>query len=429
MMRKFLTRYAPTPKPNSNQYWHCLRYCSTSTETSSSNKFPTVAELFNKSLTCSKIEYKGKKIFLIGDKPSDELSLKRIEYVVNKLRPSVVCLESENPFLGRDDNQFNQKDASWRIPNPSGTLILDSYQKMHGEYYPNLASYLDNYTPDNKESHILQLRSICESIKIPIHYCGDDLPGLLLKKSRMGQLEELTIQFREEFLREAKKAKDLKDNINSMREQYPHSVGKQSQSFFGVMEGLDEKEQEEQIELTRLVVNDLTNLTKLFENDRLMTAESFGDMMRSCNNLLHIDDYELISDKSLVRNAGLNEIIRSLEMTDYQKMARDFWQAMLLLTVNRDRLLLRIIIEQCEEMLRKGQEGVLLGIFNFVHIYGMERMWKSTKFWKDEEEAREYVKEMADRERIKKDLERQNAPFFGKDDPARDTDVGDSTRF
>ena len=80
-------------------------------------------------------------------------------------------------------------------------------------------------------------------------------------------------------------------------------------------------------------------------------------------------------------------------------------------------------------MLRKGDDGVLLGVFNFIHIHGMETMWKSTKFWVDEEESREYVKEMSDRERIKKDLEKQNAPFFGKNDPARPTDIGDSTRF
>ena len=200
-MRKFLTRYAPKLN-NNNTHSNYLRYYSASTETSQSsnnNKYPTVAELFNKSLTCSKLDYKGKKIFLIGDKPSDNLSLERIEYVIDKLKPKVVCIESENPFLGRDDNQFNQKDASWRRPNPSGTLILDSYQQMHGDYYPNLVSYLDNYTPDNKQSHILQLRSICESASIPIHYCGDDLPELLIKKSKMGQLEELTVQFREQF--------------------------------------------------------------------------------------------------------------------------------------------------------------------------------------------------------------------------------------
>ena len=79
-------------------------------------------------------------------------------------------------------------------------------------------------------------------------------------------------------------------------------------------------------------------------------------------------------------------------------------------------------------MLRKGQEGVILGVFNIIHIWGIETLWRSSNFWKDEEVAREYVKEMADRNRIKEELEQGNAPFFGKNDPARDTDIADSTK-
>ena len=194
------------------------------------------------------------------------------------------------------------------------------------------------------------------------------------------------------------------------------------------MEGLDEKEQREQIELTKLVVDDLSSLSKMFENDVLLNADQFKDMMQKCNNLRSIDDYELMANKSYVRNAGLNEIIRSLEM-DYELHAKDFWTAMKLLTVNRDRVLLRVLIEKSEEMLRNGEDGVILGVFNFVHVFGIETMWKSSKFWKDEEESREYVKEMADRERIKRELEKGEAPFFGKNDPARDTDINDATRF
>ena len=134
-----------------------------------------MTELFSKSLTCTKLEYKSKKIYLIGDKGSDPSSLSRIEYTLSKLKPSVVCLEAENPYLGRDDNQHNQKDASWRRPNPSGTLILDSYQDMHADFYPNLSPYLAAYTPDNKQSHVLQIRERCESLQIPIEYVGDDL--------------------------------------------------------------------------------------------------------------------------------------------------------------------------------------------------------------------------------------------------------------
>ena len=378
-------------------------------------------ELFSKSKTCSKLEYKGKKIFLIGDKGSDPYSLSRIEHVITKMKPGVVCLEAENPFMGRDENQFNQKDASWRRPNPSGTLILDSYQNMHADYYPNLASYLDSYTPDNKQSHIIQLRQICENTGTPVHYVGDELPDLLLKKSKMGQLEELTVQFREQFMREAKRAKERRDRNAAA------SQGKQSGTFFGAMEGLDEKEQREQIELTRLVVDDLSALANMFEHDKLLNSEQFRDLMTKCNNLKTIDDYELIAEKAFVRNATLNETIRGLEM-DFEANAVDFWSAMRLLTVNRDRLLLRVLIEQSEEMLRKGQEGVILGVFNIIHIWGIETLWRSSNFWKDEEVSREYVKEMADRNRIKEELEQGNAPFFGKNDPARDTDIADSTK-
>lgn len=41
---------------------------------------------------------------------------------------------------------------------------------------------------------------------------------------------------------------------------------------------------------------------------------------------------------------------------------------------------------------------------------------------------RRHRKEMADRSRIKEELEEANAPFFGKNDPARDTDIADSTK-
>eukprot|EP01084_Bolivina_argentea_P303661 524319_1 len=387
-----------------------------------SKKYPTINDLFSQSLTCSKVEYKGKKIFLIGDKGSDEYSLSRIEYVIEKLQPSVVMLEAENPFLGRDDNQFNQKDASWRKPNPSGTLILDSYQNFHCDQYPNLGTYLNAYTPDNKQSHILQLRQICEANNTQIHFCGDDLADLLLKKSKMGQLEELTVQFREQFLREAKRAKEKRDKNQAA------AHGRQQQSFFGAMEGLDEKEQREHIELTKLVVDDLSNLAKMFENDILMNSEQFRDMMRQCNNLRTIDDYELMSEKSLVRNGLLNETIRSLEF-DYELNAEDFWVALRLLTVNRDRLLLRILIEQSEEMLRNDQQGTILAVFNLLHIYGIETLWRSNKFWNDEAVTREYVKQMSDRNRIKEELEDKEAPFFGKNDPARDTDINEATRF
>merc|ERR1719206_72851 len=150
-------------------------------------------------------------------------------------------------------------------------------------------------------------------------------------------------------------------------------------------------------------------------------------MMAECANLRTIDDYEKLADKATVRAAVLNEVIRGLEM-DFEAHAKDFWRAMQLLTVNRDRLLLRVLIEQSEEMLRKGTEGVLLGVVNLVHVHGIETMWRSTKFWSDEQDARENVREMAERARIKEELEKGNVPFFGKNDPARDSDVNDATR-
>ena len=418
MLRRLLFRCTHRLDNNqSHQYLLSYRQCS-------SSSYPTVNELFSKSLTCSRVEYKGKKIFLIGDLTSDDLSLQRIEYTISKLKPALVCIEAENPYLGRDDNPLNKKDAKWRQPNPQGTLILDSYREMHSDYYPNLGTHLENYTPDNKQSHILQLRSICERGNIPMHYCGDELPDLMQRKSKMGQLEELTIQFREQFLREAKRAKEKRQRENPAAAQ-----GRQQSTFHGAMEGLDEKEQQEHIELTRSVVDDLSNLTKMFENDKLMNAQQFKDMMNKCNQLKTIDDYELILDKSNVRNAGLNQTIRSLEM-NFEQHAKDFWTAMLLLTVNRDRLLLRILSEQCEEMIKKEQDGVILGVFNLMHIYGIETMWKSTKFWKDEEVSREYVKEMADRDRVKEKLKEANAPFFGKNDPAESDDgLNEAIRF
>jgi len=414
-----------SPSPSASiLHTHHKRYSSTTASTiDASKKYPTISELFTKSLTCSRLEYKNKKVFLIGDKGSDPYSYSRIEYTVKTLKPKMVLLESENPFLGRDNNQYNPKDASWRRPNPTGTLILDSYQNMHAADYPNLASYLDNYTPDNKQSHMISLRQLCElQDGVSLHYVGDDLADMMQRKSKAGQLEELTVQFREQFLREAKRNKEQRD-----KEKRTHGIS-QSQSFFGSMEGLDEKEQREQIELSRLVVDDLNNLCTYFPNDQLMNAVQFKQMMNDCNHLKTIDDYELFAEKSLARNAVLNETIRSLEM-DYEANARDFWTAMKLLVVNRDRLLLRIITEQCEEMIRNGDEGVILGVVNIMHIHGIETLWKSAKFWKDEQVTREYVNEMADRGRIKEELEKANAPWFGKSDPARDTDVNDSTRF
>lgn len=223
-------------------------------------------------------------------------------------------------------------------------------------------------------------------------------------------------------MREAKRAKEKRDRNAAV------SAGKQAGTFFGAMEGLDEKEQREQIELTRLVVDDLSALAEMFVGDQLMAAAQFKAMMAECGNLRVIGDYEAMSDKATVRAAVLNEVIRGLEM-DFAAHAKDFWRAMQLLTVNRDRLLLRVLIEQSEEMRKKGTEGVLLGVVNTVHIHGIETMWKSNKFWSDEQDARENVKEMADRNRIKEELEEGNAPFFGKNDPARESDVNDATKF
>lgn len=213
-----------------------------------------------------------------------------------------------------------------------------------------------------------------------------------------GQLGDLAVQFQEEIFAMAKKHK-----YERRSKPQPNRA---PVSFFGAMEGLDEKEEADQERVQRESIADVNKLAKLF-NDRILNQEQFAQIMNTSNDLKSIFDYDLLSSKEMVRILALNQLLRSLTF-DTSKDFESFFNAMKLLFVNRDRIIFRVIREHMEVM--KG--GSMLTVVNLVHVYGVETLWNNEQFWSDENLSRDWVEREAkkDPSETAKNLD---LPFFG----------------